>query len=65
MDYFQLDKVFIAGHSMGGQVALYTAKNFPDRVNKLVLLNSSTHLKFYYLMVINAIVETYNWLYVS
>ena len=44
MDYFQLDKVFIAGHSMGGQVALYTAKNFPDRVNKLVLLNSSGYL---------------------
>lgn len=29
---------------MGGQVALYTAKNFPDRVNKLVLLNSSGYL---------------------
>ena len=48
MDYFQLDKVFIAGHSMGGQVALYTAKNFPDRVNKLVLLNSSGYFCLLY-----------------
>ncbi|MBR7553466.1 alpha/beta fold hydrolase [Allobacillus sp. GCM10007491] len=44
MDHFQLNKVSIAGHSMGGQVALYTARNFPDRVDKLILLNSSGYL---------------------
>lgn len=45
LDYFQLNKSYIVGHSMGGQVALYFAKTAPERVNKLVLLNSSGYLK--------------------
>lgn len=43
--YFQLQNVTIAGHSMGGQIALYTAMEIPKKVNKLILLASSGYLK--------------------
>jgi pimeloyl-ACP methyl ester carboxylesterase len=45
IDHFNLDRVFIVGHSMGGQIALYTAKEIPEKVNKLILLCSSGYLK--------------------
>lgn len=44
IDYFQLDKVFLVGHSMGGQIALYTTKLVPNKIDKLVLLSSSGYL---------------------
>lgn len=43
MDHFNLEHVHIAGHSMGGQIGLYTARMKPERVNKLVLINSSAY----------------------
>ncbi|MBP3952921.1 alpha/beta fold hydrolase [Bacillus suaedae] len=42
---FKLDEVILVGHSMGGQVALYTAKVKPNLVEKIVLLSSSGYLK--------------------
>lgn len=33
-----LEKVVIAGHSMGGQIAITTALKFPDLVSKLILI---------------------------
>ncbi|WP_068677718.1 alpha/beta fold hydrolase [Oceanobacillus sp. Castelsardo] len=45
MDYFGMDDVSIVGHSMGGQIALNTAKLMPDKVKKLFLLASSGYLK--------------------
>ncbi|MEC5425223.1 alpha/beta hydrolase [Virgibacillus sp. C22-A2] len=45
MDYFKLENAVIAGHSMGGQIALYTAEKIPQRVSKLILLASSGYLK--------------------
>jgi|SRR5690625_4288569 len=45
IDYFSLDEVYLAGHSMGGQISLYTAKQFPEKVKKLILLNASGYLK--------------------
>ena len=45
LDYFNLREVFVAGHSMGGQIALYFARLAPDRIKKLVLLGSSGYLK--------------------
>ncbi|MCM3567041.1 alpha/beta fold hydrolase [Neobacillus mesonae] len=45
MDYFKLKEVNIAGHSMGGQIALYTAKVIPEKIKNLVLLSSSGYLK--------------------
>lgn len=37
LDYHQLDKVDILGHSMGGKTAMLFAVENPDRVNKLVV----------------------------
>lgn len=34
----QIDKVTIAGHSMGGQIAISTALKYPDLVSKLILI---------------------------
>ncbi|WP_164214694.1 alpha/beta hydrolase [Virgibacillus sp. YIM 98842] len=45
IDYFDLKEVYLAGHSMGGQISLYTAKLFPEKIKKLILLNSSGYLK--------------------
>jgi lipase len=39
LDHLGLEKVVLAGHSMGGFVALATALAFPDRVRALVLLD--------------------------
>lgn len=44
MEYFKLEKAVLAGHSMGGQIALYTARLIPERVEKLILLASSGYL---------------------
>lgn len=32
-----LDKVVLAGHSMGGQIAIYTAYTYPEKIESLVL----------------------------
>lgn len=45
IDYFKLQDVIIVGHSMGGQIALYTTKIIPEQVKKLVLISSSGYLK--------------------
>ena len=36
-EVLDLGKVSLAGHSMGGQIALLTALQYPERVNKLIL----------------------------
>jgi len=36
-----LQKVYAVGHSMGGQILLYAAKDYPDYFHKIVLLCSS------------------------
>ncbi|RLL40391.1 alpha/beta hydrolase [Oceanobacillus piezotolerans] len=45
IDYFNLDGVTLVGHSMGGQIALYTARIIPEKVKKLILVCSSGYLK--------------------
>lgn len=42
---FHFSKINLVGHSMGGQICLYIAKQDPDLVNKIVLLCSSGYLK--------------------
>ena len=46
LDDLQVDKFSLLGHSMGGMVALQTALNHSDRINKLILYatSSSGHL---------------------
>lgn len=45
MDYFDLEKVMIVGHSMGGFVSIRFAANFPDRVSGLLLVDGGLPLK--------------------
>ena len=40
MGFFQLDVADAIGHSLGGQVALYTALAHPERLRRLVLLGA-------------------------
>ncbi len=39
LDHHKLDKVYIVGHSMGGKAAMLFACNYPDRVEKLVVVD--------------------------
>ena len=41
MDAMALDRVDIAGHSMGGQVATHFAARHPDRLDRLVLVDAA------------------------
>ncbi|MCI0551523.1 MAG: alpha/beta hydrolase, partial [Anaerolineae bacterium] len=40
LDYFRIQKAAIAGHSMGGYVALAFARLYPERVSGLALVSS-------------------------
>jgi pimeloyl-ACP methyl ester carboxylesterase len=41
MDARGIDRADIVGHSMGGDVAAYIALNYPERVNRLVLVSAA------------------------
>lgn len=41
MDALQLDSASLLGHSLGGSIALAFALDFPERVNRLVLIDSA------------------------
>lgn len=43
MDKNKLEKVSIFGYSMGGYVALYLAKYFPERIEKVITLATKFH----------------------
>lgn len=40
----QIDHPVLVGHSMGGQIALFAAKQAPQQIKKLILLGSSGYL---------------------
>jgi pimeloyl-ACP methyl ester carboxylesterase len=44
MDALTIDKAILAGHSFGGFLALYLAKYFPERVDKLILIDAAAHM---------------------
>ncbi|MEO1712496.1 MAG: alpha/beta hydrolase [Bacteroidota bacterium] len=37
LDHLQLEQVTLVGHSMGGQISMVTALQYPDRIKRLVL----------------------------
>jgi len=43
MDEMKIEKAFVVGWSLGGGVVMELAAHYPERVEKLILLNSSTH----------------------
>jgi len=42
LEHLQIEKAIILGHSMGGYVGLAFAELYPDKIKKLVLLNSTS-----------------------
>ena len=45
LDAVSLNKVIILGHSMGGMIVQTLAKEHPERIEKLILLCSATHVR--------------------
>lgn len=43
MDELNIEKAYVVGWSLGGGVVMELAAHYPERVEKLVLINSSTH----------------------
>jgi pimeloyl-ACP methyl ester carboxylesterase len=56
MDAKKIDKAYIVGNSMGGEVAAFFAIHYPERVKKLVLLDAAGALNTPYMPVLNEIV---------
>jgi len=46
MHALELESVVLAGHSMGGQIAMVTALQYPDKVNKLILASPAGFERF-------------------
>jgi pimeloyl-ACP methyl ester carboxylesterase len=44
MDELGVRRAVVGGHSFGGMLAMYTASRFPDRVQKLIILDSAAAL---------------------
>ena len=44
LDALGLDRVILVGHSFGGYVAIYIASHFPERVDKLVVIDAAITL---------------------
>lgn len=41
MDHLRLERAHLAGHSMGGQVAIHLAAHHPERLDRLVLVDAA------------------------
>jgi pimeloyl-ACP methyl ester carboxylesterase len=52
-----IDKAYIVGNSMGGEVAAYFAVHFPERVDKLVLVDAAGALNLPFLPGLNELVR--------
>ena len=44
MDALQIEKTILAGHSFGGFLALYLAKFYPGRVDKMILMDAAANM---------------------
>lgn len=41
LDHLGLDRVHVAGHSFGGYLAIYLASTFPERIEKLIVIDAA------------------------
>jgi 4,5:9,10-diseco-3-hydroxy-5,9,17-trioxoandrosta-1(10),2-diene-4-oate hydrolase len=56
LDQLQLDNIYLAGHSMGGAIAIHFAHLFASRVKKLILIcNAGMDKQIHYLLRLSAI----------
>lgn len=46
LDALEIEKATFVGHSMGGQISMTIALNYPERVNKLVLISPAGFERF-------------------
>src|SRR5829696_2422473 len=44
LDALQIDSAIIGGHSFGALLTLYLAANYPDRVEKLILMDAAARM---------------------
>jgi pimeloyl-ACP methyl ester carboxylesterase len=44
LDHLGLERVILGGHSFGGYVAIYIASHFPERVEKLIVIDAAITL---------------------
>jgi len=44
LDYLNIDKVHLGGHSFGGMIAQHFALNYPNNLNKLILMSTFANL---------------------
>jgi len=44
LDYLNIEKALLGGHSYGGLLSVYIAANYPDRVEKLVILDAAAEM---------------------
>jgi pimeloyl-ACP methyl ester carboxylesterase len=44
LDHLRIERVVMCGHSFGGLLTLYLASRYPERINKLVILDASALL---------------------
>ena len=44
LDHLQIERVTLCGHSFGGLLSCYLAANFPDRVDKLIILDAAARM---------------------
>jgi pimeloyl-ACP methyl ester carboxylesterase len=40
IDFYKRDQIFLAGHDVGGAVSWWTAMKYPERIKRLVVMNS-------------------------
>ena len=64
MDAAGIAKADIVGHSFGGRVAIYLAAYYPERVNKLVLVDSAgvkprRGIKYYFRITLHKILKKF------
>jgi len=57
MDHLGIDRAYIIGNSMGGEVAAYFAIHYPERVKKLVLVDAAGALNTPYAPFLNELVR--------
>lgn len=44
LDHLQIDKAILMGHSFGGLLSCFLAANYPDRVQRLIILDAAAEL---------------------